>query len=89
MGKALSQLAAICGALFLSLIMSFGMLTPLSFVDRREPWTEPYIYFDDFGHSGCVSFDLPPAFLLEPHARNRHVTYSWRTLPPETLRCID
>jgi len=77
------------GATLLSLLFGLAVMTPLPVVDHFGTWFDPYVMVDDFDHSRCISFDLPTVRLLEPHLRNRHIAYSWRTLPPEHFGCVD
>jgi len=78
------------GAILLALAFDFALVRPHPDV-RHEGgggllWAPPMVVDST---TGCHSTDLPAAFLLQPHAGNRGVVYSWRVLPPIRSSCAD
>jgi hypothetical protein len=90
LGEAILRSTAMSGAMTIALALAFAVRTPVPAI-----WHEgggallgvpPMIMPEG---SGCLRFDLPAAFMLQPHLGNRHIAYSWRVLPPIRSGCAD
>ena len=89
MGGAILRSMAMTGAVLLALALDTALTAPHPDVRMEGDGGEIVALSMIAGSTrGCRSTDLPAVLLLQPHSRNRRITYSWRVLPAVFQPCI-